>query len=79
MFANVFGVWLVAWLSLKVSKLITSRKFQRNFRKSAVTKQLIIHGVRQRIFNPIEMDKKSKDKHIGLSVEAIQLFSFHLL
>ncbi len=36
-------VWLVAWLSLKVSKQITDRIFRRNVRKSAVTKQLIIH------------------------------------
>jgi len=32
-------------LSVRVSKQITDRKFQRNFRKQARTKQLIIHGV----------------------------------
>jgi hypothetical protein len=33
-------VWLVEWLSLKVSKQITDRKFQRNFqsrREQAIT------------------------------------------
>jgi len=38
-------VWLVACYSTKVSKQITDRKYQRSFRKSAVTKQLIIHVV----------------------------------
>ena len=38
-------VWLVACYSTIVSKQITDRKYQRSFRKSAVTKQLIIHVV----------------------------------